>query len=144
MENGLIFKIYGNSPNIKMLDFLLSFPKNEFTISDIIEELGMSKTTFYKYFDGLINIGMIKINQETTKPRLYSINLDSLIVQNVRKNIDFVSEKIADKESMKLEIKPIDLKNIELQGIQERIQYLQRLQRQTKSEIKKLENPIKI
>ena len=127
-----------------MLDFLLSFPKNEFTISDIIEELGMSKTTFYKYFDGLINIGMIKINQETTKPRLYSINLDSLIVQNVRKNIDFVSEKIADKESMKLEIKPIDLKNIELQGIQERIQYLQRLQRQTKSEIKKLENPIKI
>ena len=144
MENGLIFKIYGNSPNIKMLDFLLSFPKNEFTISDIIEELGMSKTTFYKYFDGLINIGMIKINQETTKPRLYSINLDSPIVQNVRKNIDFVSEKIADKESMKLEIKPIDLKNIELQGIQERIQYLQRLQRQTKSEIKKLENPIKI
>jgi len=144
VENGLIFKIYGNSPNIKMLDFLLSFPKNEFTISDIIEELGMSKTTFYKYFDGLINIGMIKINQETTKPRLYSINLDSLIVQNVRKNIDFVSEKIADKESMKLEIKPIDLKNIELQGIQERIQYLQRLQRQTKSEIKKLENPIKI
>jgi hypothetical protein len=104
----------------------------------------MSKTTFYKYFDGLINIGMIKINQETTKPRLYSINLDSPIVQNVRKNIDFVSEKIADKESMKLEIKPIDLKSIELQGIQERIQYLQRLQRQTKSEIKKLENPIKI
>jgi predicted transcriptional regulator len=144
VENGLIFKIYGNSPNIKMLDFLLSFPKNEFTISDIIEELGMSKTTFYKYFDGLINIGMIKINQETTKPRLYSINLDSPIVQNVRKNIDFVSEKIADKESMKLEIKPIDLKSIELQGIQERIQYLQRLQRQTKSEIKKLENPIKI
>ena len=86
---------------------------------------------------------MVKINQETTKPKLYSINLDSPIVQNVRKNIDFVSEKIADKESIKLEIKPIELKNIELQGIQERIQYLQRLQRQTKSAIKKLD-PIKI
>ncbi len=115
MENGIIFKIYGNSPNTKMLDFLLSFPKNEFTVSDIIEELGMSKTTFYKYFDDLINIGMIKVNQETTKPKLYSINLDSPIVQNVRKNIDFVSEKIADKESMNLEIKPIELKSIELQ-----------------------------
>src|SRR3970040_732096 len=144
MENGLIFKIYGNSPNTKMLNFLLSFPKNEFAVSDIIEELGMSKTTFYKYFDGLINIGMVKINQETTKPKLYSINLDSPIVQNVRKNIDFVSEKIADKESMKLKIKPMELKSIELEGIQERILYLQRLQRQTKSEIKKLEEPIKI
>ena len=51
MKNNLIFKIYGNSPNIKMLNFLLSFPKNEFAVSDIIEELGMSKTTFYKYFD---------------------------------------------------------------------------------------------
>jgi len=97
----------------------------------------MSKTTFYKYFDDLINIGIVKINQETTKPKLYSINLASPIVQNVRKNIDFVSEKIAYKESMK--IKPIELKSIELEGIQERIQYLQRLQRQTKSAIKKLE-----
>ena len=144
METSLIFKIYGNSPNIKILNFLLSFPKNEFTVSDIIEELGMSKTTFYKYFDELINIGMIKVNPKTTKPKLYSINIDSPIVQNMRKNIDFVSEKIADKESMKLKIKPIELKSIELEGIQERILYLQRLQRQTKSEIKKLEEPIKI
>ena len=144
METSLLFKIYGNSPNIKILNFLLSFPKNEFTVSDIIEELGMSKTTFYKYFDELINIGMIKVNPETTKPKLYSINIDSPIVQNMRKNIDFVSEKIADKESMKLKIKPIELKSIELEGIQERILYLQRLQRQTKSEIKKLEEPIKI
>ncbi len=143
MEDSLIFKIYGNSPNTKLLNLLLGFPKNEFTVSDIIEELGMSKTTFYKYFDGLINIGMVKINQEITKTKLYSINLSSPIVQNMRKNIDFVSEKIADKESMKLKIKPIELKSIELQGIQERIQYLQRLQRQTKSAIKKLE-PIKI
>ena len=83
---------------------------------------------------------MIKVNPETTKPKLYSINIDSPIVQNMRKNIDFVSEKIADKESMKLKIKPIELKSIELEGIQERILYLQRLQRQTKSEIKKLES----
>lgn len=123
---------------MKMLDFLLSFPKNQFTVSDIIEELGMSKTTFYKYFGGLINIGMVKVNQETTKPKLYSINLDNPIIQNVRKNIDFLSEKIADKETMKLKIKPIELKSIELKGIQERIQYLQRLQRQTKSVIKNL------
>lgn len=143
MENNLIFKIYGNSPNTKVLNLLLSFPKNEFTVSDIIKELGMSKTTFYKYFDGLINMGMVKINQKITKPKLHSINLDSPIVQNVRKNIDFVSEKISDKESMKIKMKPIELKSIELQGIQERIQYLQRLQRQTKSAIKKIE-PVKI
>ena len=50
MENGLIFKIYGNSPNTKMLDFLLSFPKNEFTVSDIIEELGNVQDYFLQVF----------------------------------------------------------------------------------------------
>jgi hypothetical protein len=104
----------------------------------------MSKTTFYKYFKDLINIGMIKINQEATKPKLYGINLSSPIIQNMRKNIDFLSEEIADKESLKLKIKPIKLKNIELKGIQEQIQYLQRLQRDKKLEIKNIENPIKI
>lgn len=137
MEDGIIFRIYGNSPNTKMLDFLLSFPRNEFTANDIIGELGMSKTTFYKYFGNLVNMGIVKISQETKKPKLYSINLSNPIVQNVRKNIDFVSEKMADKESTKIKIKPIDLKNIELKGIEEQIQYLQRLQRQTKSAIKK-------
>jgi len=141
MEVSLIFRIYGNSPNTKILDFLLSFPKNEFTVGDIIEELGMSKTTFYKYFGDLVNIGMINARYKA-KQKLYSINLESPIIQNIRKNVDLVSEKIADKETMKLKIKPITLKNIELEGIAERIQYLQRLQRQTKSEIKKLE-PLK-
>jgi len=139
MDDSLIFRIYGNSPNTKILDLLLGFPKNEFTTSDIIGELGMSKTTFYKYFENLLNIGMVKTNQESTKPRLYSINLENPIVQNIKKDIDFLSEHIADRESAKLEVKPIKLKSIELEGIQQRIQYLQRLQRQTKSEIRKIE-----
>lgn len=106
MEHSLIFRIYGSSPNTKILDFLLSFPKNEFTVGDIIEELGMSRTTFYKYFGDLVNIGMIKAIHKA-KQKLYSINLESPIIQNIRKNVDFVSEKIADKETMKIKIKPV-------------------------------------
>ncbi|MBI2079205.1 DUF192 domain-containing protein [Candidatus Micrarchaeota archaeon] len=30
MENSLIFRIYGNSPNTKILDLLFSFPKKGF------------------------------------------------------------------------------------------------------------------
>ncbi len=138
----LIFRIYGKSPTIKIVDFLLGFPKNEFTSTEIIDDLGMSKTTFYKYFDDLLDIGMVNINPESTKPKLYSINLESPLIQNIRKNIDFISEKIADSESLKLKIKPLEIKTIQLEQIQERIEFLRRLQRQTKTEIRKLENPI--
>lgn len=113
-KDSLIFRIYGTSPNIKIIDFLLCFPKNEFSTSEILEELGMSKTTFYKYFEDLLKFGMVKLNPETTKPKLYSINSDNFIIQNMRKNIDFISENIADVESMKLDINPIKIKSMEL------------------------------
>jgi len=141
-QERLVFKIYGKSPTIKMVNFLLGFPKNEFTSTEIIDDLGMSKTTFYKYFVDLVDIGMVNVNPESTKPKLYSINLDSPIIQNMRRNIDFVSEKIADKELLKLNIKPIEINLIKLEHLDSRIHYLRKLQRQTKTEIKRLENPI--
>lgn len=141
-QEKLIFRIYGKSPTIKIVDFLLDFPKNEFTSSEIIDDLGMSKTTFYKYFADLVNLGMIHINPDSAKPKLYRINLSSTLIQNMKKNVDFTSEKIADNETLKLKIKPLEIKTIELENLQTRITYLKRLQRQTKTEIRKLEDPM--
>ena len=69
---------------------------------------------------------MIKLNPEITTPKLYSINLDNFIIQNMRKKIDFVSENIVDVESMKLDISRIKIKSIELQGIEEQTNYLRK------------------
>lgn len=140
----LVFRIYGKSPTIKIVDFLLSFPKNEFTTMEIIDDLGMSKTTFYKYFGDLLDMGMVNINPNSVKPKLYSINLENPLIHNIRNTIDFVSERIADKESLKLKIKPIEVKTIQLKQLETRITYLKRLQRRTKTEITKLESPIEV
>ena len=142
-QEKLIFRIYGKSPTIKIADFLLSFPKNEYTSTEIIDDLGMSKTTFYKYFEDLLDIGMVSTNPVSTKPKLYHINLESPLIQNMRKTIDFVSERVADKETVKLKIKPIKAKTMQFEQLQDRIAYLRKLQRQTKIEIKKLEDPMK-
>ncbi len=82
---------------MRILDYLIDFPKNDFTQKEIIEALGMSKTTFYKYFDDLLEFGMIKINRRIAKAKLYTINLSNPIIQNMKKNIDLISEKIAEK-----------------------------------------------
>lgn len=96
-SSSLLLRAYGSSPQMKILDYLMDFPKNDFTQKEIIEALGMSKTTFYKYFDNLVEFGMVKVNRRIAKARLYTINLSNPIVQNMRKNIDLISEKIADK-----------------------------------------------
>lgn len=99
----LLLRAYGSSPQMKILSYLMDFPKNDFTQKEIIEALGMSKTTFYKYFDNLVDFGMIRVNRKIANAKLYSINMDSPVVQGMRKNIDYISQKIAD-ESHKISI----------------------------------------
>ena len=96
-SSSLLLRAYGSSPQMKILDYLMEFPRNDFTQKEIIEALGMSKTTFYKYFDDLLEFSMIKINRKIAKAKLYSIDLSNPIVQSMKKNVDYISEKIADK-----------------------------------------------
>ncbi len=94
---------------MKIIDYLMDYPKNDFTQKEIIESLGMSKTTFYKYFNNLVEFGMVKVNRKIANAKLYSINTGSPVVQNIRKNVDYISEKIAELEEQKLK-KPIPAK----------------------------------
>lgn len=105
LESGsLLLKTYGSSPQMKILDYLMDFPKNDFTQKEIIEALGMSKTTFYKYFDNLVDFGMIRVNRKIANAKLYSINVESPVVQSMRKNVDYISEKIADESLHKISV----------------------------------------
>ncbi len=46
-SSSLLLRAYGRSPQMRILDYLMDFPKNDFTQKEILEALGMSKTTFY-------------------------------------------------------------------------------------------------
>lgn len=108
-SSSLLLRAYGSSPQMKIIDYLMDFPRNDFTQKEIIEALGMSKTTFYKYFDNLVDFGMIKVNRKIANAKLYAINTDSPIIKNIKKNVDYISEKIAELEGQKLN-KPIPAK----------------------------------
>ena len=104
-SSSLLLRAYGSSPQMKILDYLMSFPKNDFTQKEIIEALGMSKTTFYKYFDNLVGFGMIRVNRKIANSKLYSINLENPLVQSLKKNVDYISEKIAEDSIEQISVK---------------------------------------
>ncbi|MEX1151715.1 MAG: winged helix-turn-helix domain-containing protein [Nitrosopumilaceae archaeon] len=104
-SSSLLLRAYGSSPQMKILDYLMDFPKNDFMQKEIIEALGMSKTTFYKYFDNLVEFGMIRVNRKIANAKLYSINLENPLVQSLKKNVDYLSEKIADDALEHISIK---------------------------------------
>lgn len=98
----LITNVFGYSPKMKIIDYLMDFPTNDFTKKEIIEGLGMSKQTFYKYFDSLGDMGIVKVNRSIGKAKLYKIDSGNKMVKMM---IDFerkMSLQIAQTEESKL------------------------------------------
>ena len=97
-NQSILLKTLGESPKLRIIDFFMDNPIMDFTKKDVIDALGMSKQTFYKYFDDLLEFDMIKITRRIAKSKLYSINLSNPIIQSMKTNVDYISETIADKE----------------------------------------------
>jgi len=103
IENkSLIATVFGYSPQMRILDYLLDFPTNDFTKKEIIQALGMSKQTFYKYFGGLEGTGMIKVNRSIGKARLYKIDKSSPMIKTITEFERKLSMQIAEREEAKL------------------------------------------
>ncbi len=107
----LITKVLGYSPKMKILDYLLDFPTNDFTKKEIIDALGMSKQTFYKYFDDLVEVGIVRVNRTIGKAKLYKVNRENPIVKDLVNMEKKLSLQIAEEEENKLK-KPVPAKQI--------------------------------
>lgn len=81
MEKTLLLKTLGNSPELRVIDFFLDNKAFDFSKKEIIEEVGMSKTTFYNIWDRIEEAGIVKINRKFGKAKLYKLNIDNPIVE---------------------------------------------------------------
>jgi AraC-like DNA-binding protein len=108
-SQSLISKVLGYSPKMKILDYLLDFPTNDFTKKEIIDALGMSKQTFYKYFDDLEEVGIVRVNRAIGKAKLYMVNRENAVVKDLINMERKMSLQIADAEEQKMK-KPIPAK----------------------------------
>jgi len=93
-ESGII-ALYGDSPRMKMIDFFMAFPKNEFTVPELVEGIGMSRTTAFKEVEKLSDNGMILQSGNIGKSPTYKINTKSPITYTMQKLVSLRSKKIA-------------------------------------------------
>jgi len=93
----IIIKTLGDSPKLRIVDFFLDNPLFDFTKKEIIEALGISKQTFYKYFPDLEEYGIVKVSRKIGRAKLYKINLEHPLVSMLREYEKKVSLQMAEK-----------------------------------------------
>ena len=96
-ESGII-ALYGDSPRMKMVDFFMTFPKNEFTIPELVEGIGMSRTTAFKEIDKLLVNDMIIQSGHVRKSPTYKINKNSSIIYLIQKMVSLRSKTAATSQ----------------------------------------------
>jgi DNA-binding transcriptional ArsR family regulator len=103
----VLLRTLGDSPKLRIIDFFLDNPLFDFTKKEVIEALGMSKQTFYKYFPDLERDGIVVVSRKIGRARLYKINLGHPLVEMLREYETKLSLKIAEKEAEKMKKIPI-------------------------------------
>lgn len=59
-----MIKIFGASPQMRIIDFFLEFPTNQFTTNEIVENVCMSKITATKYVEVLNQQEFVKTTKK--------------------------------------------------------------------------------
>jgi len=106
--DSLLIRALGNSPKLRILDFLLDYKLNDFTKKEIVEALGMSKLTLYKYFKELEELGLVAASRKIGRATLYKVNLENPIVKMLIEYERQLSLQIAEQEKTKVQ-KPVQV-----------------------------------
>ena len=100
----ILIRTLGDSPKLRIIDFFLDNPLFDFTKKEVIEALGMSKQTFYKYFPDLEKYGIVTVTRRIGRAKLYRINPKHPLVKMLREYEKKISLQIAEGESVAVKL----------------------------------------
>lgn len=78
-EEGLsaFVRFFGASPYIRVLDFFLTYPKFDYSKSQVAVETGVSRVTLDKIWGTLLEYKLIRLNRKVGRAELYVLNTEN-------------------------------------------------------------------
>ena len=73
-EKSLFIEFMGDSPMIRILDYLLTERDLDFSITDMAENAGIGRATLYRIWGSLIKNRIIAHTRDIGKAKLYKLN----------------------------------------------------------------------
>ena len=81
----LFRKYLGDTPKIRVLEFLIEGRELDYSISDIAEGSQIGRTTLFRIFEDLLKSEVIKFTRQIGNAKLFKLNTKNLWVQELIK-----------------------------------------------------------
>ncbi|RLI91059.1 MAG: hypothetical protein DRO65_01845 [Candidatus Altiarchaeales archaeon] len=82
-ERSVLTEYFGEHPIVKIVDFLIENKPFDYSKKQIMAEVGISKSTLFKYFPKLEEAGIVKVSRKFGRTKLYKINTESPVVKKI-------------------------------------------------------------
>ena len=99
MEESLFLEVVGESPTMKILQYLIEGRHFDYTLTDLAENSGVSWGTLHAIFPKLIKHKVVVKTRDIGRAKLYRINADSPIAKRLMDLYDYIN--IANLEKNK-------------------------------------------
>jgi DNA-binding transcriptional ArsR family regulator len=111
MEKSAFRRVFGDSPLIRVLDFLLEEGRTfDYSLTDIAKNSGVAWSTLHEIFPRFEKLGIVKETRRIAQAKLYKLNEENPIVKELTKLDKNISECFIQLELAKQETEITDKK----------------------------------
>src|SRR3989339_809308 len=82
-DKSLFIEFMGDSPTIRVLDYLLTERDLDFSITDMAKNAGIGRSTLYRIWGNLIKNKIIMPTRTIGKAKLYKLNKDNFVIKKL-------------------------------------------------------------
>ncbi len=83
MDESLFVKVFGNYPQVKVLDFLIENDIFDYSKTQIAELSGVSFNTLETFWKRLVETGIVKSSRKVGNSQMYQLNKGSPVVKKM-------------------------------------------------------------
>ena len=96
-NNSIFIEVFGNSPIMKVLDFLITFADFDYPLTEISKNSGVSYSTMQTFWTRLEKNSIVVKTRRIGKSDLYKLNISNPAVKELIK-LDWKLTKNSEKE----------------------------------------------
>ncbi len=90
MKETLFTKVVGNTPKIRVLEFLIEGRELDYSLSDIAEGADIGRTTLFRIWADFEKLKIVKQTRTIGNAKLFRLNLDNQFVKKLVELFDSI------------------------------------------------------